>query len=92
MAEHSQGSMMLKITLQDYFKEHVDYLERMVAVYILGFSITTDDLANNPALKFAKGRDDTGVIVSWNTEGKKKKKSFNAKLCGIIDRNNLQVP
>ena len=27
------------------------------------------DLAANPALKFAEGADDTGVIVSWNTEG-----------------------
>ena len=61
--------MMLKIALQDYFKEHTDYLERMVAAYVIGYSITTDDLAANPALRFAEGSDDTGVIVSWNTEG-----------------------
>ena len=69
LAGHSQGSLMLKIALRDYFKEHTDYLERMIAAYVIGFSITTEDLEANPALKFAEGADDTGVIVSWNTEG-----------------------
>lgn len=69
LAGHSQGSIMLKIALQDYFLEHTEYLERMVAAYVVGFSITTDDLKSNPALKFAEGADDIGVIVSWNTEG-----------------------
>ena len=41
----------------------------MVAAYVIGFSITADDLKINPALKFAEGEYDTGVIVSWNTEG-----------------------
>ncbi|MBQ2832709.1 MAG: DUF3089 domain-containing protein [Methanobrevibacter sp.] len=78
IAGHSQGSLMLKIALCDYFKEHTDYLERMVAAYIIGFSITTDDLMINPALKFAEGEDDTGVIVSWNTEGPGNKNEENA--------------
>jgi hypothetical protein len=82
LAGHSQGSLMLKIALQDYFKEHADYLERMVAAYVLGFSITTDDLANNPALKFAEGADDTGVIVSWNTEGPGNKNEKNGVVLG----------
>ena len=69
LAGHSQGSLMLKIALCDYFKEHSDYLDRMVAAYVIGFSITADDLKINPALKFAEGEYDTGVIVSWNTEG-----------------------
>lgn len=53
LAGHSQGSVMLKIALCDYFREHTEYLERMVAAYAIGFSITTDDLKINPALKFA---------------------------------------
>ena len=77
LAGHSQGSMMLKIALQDYFKEHTDYLERMVAAYVIGYSITTDDLEANPALKFAEGADDTGVIVSWNIEGPENKNESN---------------
>ncbi len=77
LAGHSQGSMILKIALQDYFMEHVDYLERMVAAYVLGYSITTDDLKANPALKFAEGADDIGVIISWNVEGPENKHASN---------------
>ena len=77
LAGHSQGSLMLKIALRDYFMEHADYLERMVAAYILGITITNDDLAANPALKFAEGADDTGVIISWNTEGPENKDEDN---------------
>ena len=87
LAGHSQGSLMLKIALQDYFKEHADYLERMVAAYILGFSITTDDLANNTALKFAEGADDTGVIVSWNTEGPGNKNEKN----GVVLEHSIAI-
>ena len=49
---------------------HPEYYERMVAAYPIGFSITEDWLLEHPYLKFAEGADDTGVIVSWNTEGK----------------------
>ena len=30
----------------------------MVAAYVIGYSITKDDLEANPALKFAEGADD----------------------------------
>ena len=77
LASHSQGSMMLKLALREYFKEHVDYLDRMVAAYVIGYAITTDDLEANPALKFAERADDTGVIVSWNVEGPENKHEKN---------------
>lgn len=73
LAGHSKGSEMIRIALCDYFKEHTEYLERMVAAYVIGFSITTDDLKINTALKFAECADDKGVIVSWNTEGPENK-------------------
>ena len=66
---HSQGSAMTKLCLMKYFKEHPDYYKRMIAAYVIGFAVTKDDLQNNPHLKFATGESDTGVIVSWNTEG-----------------------
>ena len=69
IAGHSQGSAMVKYVLKNYFQEHPDYYERMVAAYVIGFSVTTDDLAAYPYLKFATGESDTGVIISWNTEG-----------------------
>ena len=71
IAGHSQGSVIVRLLLKKYFKEHPDRYERMVAAYIIGYSITKEDLENYPHLKFASGETDTGVIVSWNTEGKK---------------------
>ena len=69
LAGHSQGSAIIRYALKNYFKEHPEYYERMVAAYILGYSITKEDLESNPHMKFATGEDDAGVIISWNTEG-----------------------
>ena len=69
VAGHSQGSGIVSLVLKDYFKDHPEYYKRMVAAYVIGFSITTDYLEANPHLKFATGESDTGVIISWNTEG-----------------------
>ena len=71
IAGHSQGSAMTKLVLKNYFKEHPEYYERMVAAYVIGYAVTKDDLAAYPHLKFATGESDTGVIISWNTEGRK---------------------
>ena len=69
LAGHSQGSVMLKLVLREYMQMHPEYYERMIASYVLGYSITNEDMEINPNLRFAERADDTGVIVSWNTEG-----------------------
>ena len=69
LAGHSQGSMWLTLVLEDYMARHPEYLENMVAAYVIGYSVTEEYLARNPHLKFAEGAEDTGVIVSYNTEG-----------------------
>ena len=71
IAGHSQGSAMVRYVLKNYFSEHLDYYQRMVAAYPIGFAITKDDLEAYPHLKFATGESDTGVIISYNTEGPK---------------------
>lgn len=71
IAGHSQGSAIVRLLLKKYFKAHPDYYKRMIAAYVIGYSITKDDLEAYPYLKFAAGETDTGVIISWNTEGKK---------------------
>ena len=71
IAGHSQGAAMVKHVLKNYFTEHPEYYGRMVAAYVIGYSVTKDDLEAYPHLKFAAGESDTGVIVSWNTEGPK---------------------
>ena len=71
LAGHSQGSAMCLLALEDYFSRHTDYYERMVAAYAIGYSVTKDELNKYPHMKFATGETDTGVIISWNTEGPK---------------------
>ncbi|MBQ8278643.1 MAG: DUF3089 domain-containing protein [Roseburia sp.] len=77
LAGHSQGSVWLTVVLEDYMKEHPEYMERMVAAYIIGYSVTEDYLDANPHLKFAEGADDIGVIISYNTEGPGNKDAYN---------------
>ena len=71
IASHSQGSAINRLVLKNYFKEHPEYYERMIADYSIGYSITKEDLEECPHMKFATGESDTGVIISWNTEGPK---------------------
>lgn len=77
LAGHSQGSATLMKLLENYFNEHPEYLERMIAAYAIGFSVTDNFLNTHPYLKFAEGADDTGVIISWNTEGPGNKNAEN---------------
>jgi len=68
MAGHSQGANVLNNLLADYMKKNPEVYARMIAAYVIGFPVTAQYLAQNPHLKFANGPDDTGVIISYNTE------------------------
>lgn len=65
---HSQGSIIIKLLMEEYMKEHPAYLKRMVAAYALGFGFGKKYYQKNTHLKYAKGETDTGVIISWNLE------------------------
>ena len=79
LAGHSQGSSTLLNLLENYMTKHPEHLKRMVAAYPIGFAVTKDYLERT-GLKFAEGATDTGVIVSWNTEGVGNKDAKNATL------------
>jgi hypothetical protein len=68
LAGHSQGSNLLANILAGYMKKNPNLYKQMVAAYVIGFSITSAYLSQNPQLKFAEGPSDTGVIISYNTE------------------------
>lgn len=90
LAGHSQGSVWLTVVLEDYMEEHPEYYERMVAAYVIGYSVTDEYLERNPHLNFAKTSDDTGVIVSYNTEGPGNSESYNCVVKeGAISINPL---
>ncbi len=68
LAGHSQGAMMTKELLFDYMKENPDVYDRMIAAYVIGYGVTDRELKDYPHLKFAESANDTGVIISYNTE------------------------
>ena len=89
IAGHSQGSAIVKMLLRKYFAEHPDYYKRMVAAYPIGYAITRDYLAANPHLKFATGECDTGVIITWNTEGPQNRE-VNADTC-VLQPGSMSI-
>ena len=67
LAGHSQGSVVLLDLLRSRFKDPA-LREKLVAAYVIGYSVTREDLKKYPWIKAAQGADDTGVVVSWNTQ------------------------
>jgi len=68
LAGHSLGSNVLSYLLSGYLKDNPQVYSRMIAAYVIGYSITKEYLAKNQHLKFAEGPDDIGIIISYNTE------------------------
>jgi hypothetical protein len=83
LAGHSQGANVLSNLLARYMKDNPQVNARMVAAYVIGFPVTAAYLADNPHLKFAQGPDDTGVIISYNTEAPNVT-GINPVLCGMV--------
>lgn len=83
LASHSQGSDVMRHVLARYMVDHPRVYRRMVVAYVIGVSVTADYLAANPFLRFAEGPDDTGVIVSYNTEAPDVPAGANPVLSGV---------
>lgn len=65
LAGHSQGSLMLLQLMKELFENQP---KQLIAAYIIGYSVTNDDLINYPWLKIARQADDIGVIITYNTQ------------------------
>jgi hypothetical protein len=89
LAAHSQGSNVLLFLLSKYMKDNPKVYEKMIAAYVIGYSVTKDYLAKNPHLKFAEGPDDTGVIISYNTEAPRVTGNNLVLLPGAISINPI---
>ena len=68
LASHSQGTMTLIDLMRKRFNDPA-LQKRLVAAYLIGYSVTKDDLGKYPWMKLAQGETDTGVIITYNTEG-----------------------
>jgi hypothetical protein len=68
LAGHSQGSHTMFFLLSRYMQANPKVYERMIAAYAVGYPLTASFMVANKHLKFAKGPDDLGVIISFNTQ------------------------
>jgi len=68
LLSHSQGSKMSKAIVFDYLRDNPDVCKRMIAAYIIGTSVTENELLLNSGVSFAGGSDDFNVIISYNTQ------------------------
>ncbi len=67
---NSEGAAALLLMMKDLFDNPL-ISNNMIAAYLLGTSVTERDMKEYPFLRFVQQSDDTGVIISWNTEGEK---------------------
>lgn len=77
------------MVLKHYFAEHPDYYKRMIAAYPIGYAFTKDEFKAYPHMKFATGECDTGVIITWNTEGPKNRE-VNANTC-VLQPGSMSI-
>jgi len=68
IAGHSQGSMIVIELLRNRL-DNPDLQKQFIAAYPIGYSVTKTDLENYPWMKLANGETDTGVIITFNTQG-----------------------
>jgi hypothetical protein len=68
LAGHSQGSELLLWLMERRFGDPA-LREKLVAAYLVGWSVTEEDLARFPHLKIAATPKETGAIVTYNTQG-----------------------
>lgn len=65
LAGHSQGSNLLL----DFLKKRAGdpaLRERLVSAYVIGWSVTGEDLKNHPALRVCQNARQTGCIITYN--------------------------
>ncbi len=78
LAAHSQGSIRVVQLSKagELLTGDAESLKRMVAAYVIGYSITPADLEQNPLMKISQNATDTGCFITYNTisdaDGKEK--------------------
>lgn len=68
LAGHSQGSRLLLMLLKRRFCD-TSLQKKLIAAYVIGWSVTGEDLKKYPHLQMSNTADQTGCIISYNTQG-----------------------
>ena len=67
IAGHSQGTMALIELIKNRFGNDADLRTRLVAAYLIGYTVTNADLSE-AELTAAQNATDVGVVISYNTQ------------------------
>lgn len=67
LAGHSQGSMALIELIKNRFGSDPELRSRLVAAYLIGYTVTDADLAA-ANLSAAQNATDVGVVIAYNTQ------------------------
>lgn len=67
LAGFSQGADMCLRLMKERFNSG-DMRDKLIACYAIGWSVTQQEIDEYPYLVFAQSNDDTGVIISFNSE------------------------
>ena len=95
LAGHSQGSNLLLMLLERKFTDSA-LREQLIAAYVIGWSITADDISNYSALSeltICDTKEKTGCIVTYNTQEKSGDFSLSSTTppTGIVKANAYSV-
>lgn len=69
LAAHSQGSVRVVELSKagELMTGNVEMAKKLIAAYVIGYSITPVDLEVNPLMKISANADDTGCFIAYNT-------------------------
>nr|WP_321260369.1 DUF3089 domain-containing protein [uncultured Pseudodesulfovibrio sp.] len=88
LAGHSQGSdILVELLIKHWGQLGIE--NKLVAAYIIGWSITKGDLINNPALKMCEDSTQTGCFISYNSVAPGKQSVAPTIRSGAIVTNPL---
>jgi hypothetical protein len=96
LAGHSQGSNLLLMLLQNKFSDPA-LRKLLVAAYVIGWSVTSDDMNNYPASLAKIGICGipstrlTGCIVTYNTQAYAGDWKMAGPMLGLIQKNSYSV-
>ncbi|SHI95258.1 Protein of unknown function [Desulfatibacillum alkenivorans DSM 16219] len=88
LAGHSQGSDQLSKLIKKRLNDP-DLKSKLVAAYIIGWSITRQDLESHPYLQLCASDRDTGCIITYNCVAAGKQKAAPTILPGAVVVNPL---
>ncbi len=75
LAGFSQGAEMC-IRLLAQYSEDEEFMDKLIAVYAIGWPLTQDYIDRYPNIKAAEGEDDLGVVISFDCEAPEVSETF----------------